>query len=140
MRGPSVPWSQVRAGGDVPVAPLLPEAPLPAVPVPATTAPPEAARAAPPEAAAAPPEAAWAAPAEVGPHGPPLQRQTADTLTSDLLLPGKRATPDGGWRRTVYRATGGLVRVGESAASMRRRDLVAGCARRSRAGTTGSRC
>ena len=53
-----------------------------------------------------------------------MQRQTADTLTSDLLLPGKRATPDGGWRRTVYRATGGLVRVGESAASMRRRELV----------------
>jgi MinD-like ATPase involved in chromosome partitioning or flagellar assembly len=45
-------------------------------------------------------------------------------LTSDLLLPGKRATPDGGWRRTVYRATGGLVHVGESPASMRRRDLV----------------
>src|SRR6201996_2532827 len=41
-----------------------------------------------------------------------------------MLLPGKRATPDGGWRRTVYRATGGLVRVGESSASMRRRDLV----------------
>jgi MinD-like ATPase involved in chromosome partitioning or flagellar assembly len=54
----------------------------------------------------------------------PGQRHTADTLTSDLLLPGKRATPDGGWRRTVYRATGGLVRVGESAASMYRRDLI----------------
>ena len=125
MRGPSVPWSQVRAGSDVPVAPLLPEAALPAVPVPATMAPPGLARAAPPEAAsAAPPEAAWAAPAGVGTHGPPLQRQSADTLTSELLLPGKRATPDGGWRRTVYRATGGLVHIGESAASMRRRELV----------------
>jgi MinD-like ATPase involved in chromosome partitioning or flagellar assembly len=141
LRGPSVPWSQVRVGSDVPVAPLLPEAPWPEAPPPATTAPPEAARAAPPEAAsaappaaarAAPSEAAWAAlpaaaraaPSEVGPPGPPVQRQTAETLTSDLLLPGKRATPDGGWRRTVYRATGGLVHVGESAASMRRRELV----------------
>jgi MinD-like ATPase involved in chromosome partitioning or flagellar assembly len=51
-------------------------------------------------------------------------RPTSDALTSDLLLPGKRATPDGGWRRTVFRATGGLVRVSESGASMRRRDLV----------------
>ena len=58
------------------------------------------------------------------PPGATGQRPTADTLTSDLLLPGKRATPDGGWRRTVYRATGGLVRVGESAASLQRRELV----------------
>ena len=101
LRGPSVPWSQVRVGTDVPVAAPLPGAPSPAAPLPATTAP-----------------------SEVGPPAPPAQRQTADTLTSDLLLPGKRATPDGGWRRTVYRATGGLVHVGESAASMRRRELV----------------
>jgi MinD-like ATPase involved in chromosome partitioning or flagellar assembly len=40
------------------------------------------------------------------------------------LLPGRRAAPDGGWRQAVYRATGGLVRVSESAASLRRRDLV----------------
>jgi MinD-like ATPase involved in chromosome partitioning or flagellar assembly len=137
LRGPSVPWSQVRVGGDVPAAPLLPEAPFPAVPPPAVPPPavplpavPPRARTAPPEAAwAAPPEAAsgappWAEPPEVRPPGPPAQRQTADALTSDLLLPGKRATPDGGWRRTVYRATGGLVHVGESAASMRRRELV----------------
>jgi MinD-like ATPase involved in chromosome partitioning or flagellar assembly len=45
-------------------------------------------------------------------------------LTSDLLLPGRRAAPDGGWREAVYRATGGLVRVGESPESGRRRDLV----------------
>jgi MinD-like ATPase involved in chromosome partitioning or flagellar assembly len=56
--------------------------------------------------------------------GVPSPRQTADALTSDVLLPGRRATPDGGWRRTVYRASGGLIRVGESAASMHRRDLI----------------
>jgi MinD-like ATPase involved in chromosome partitioning or flagellar assembly len=106
LRGPSVPWSQVRAGGDVPVATPLPTA----VPTPAAVPPP-------------------AVPPEFGPAGGPGRRQTSDTLTSDtltsdLLLPGKRATPDGGWRRTVFRATGGLVHVGESAASMRRRELV----------------
>ena len=145
LRGPSVPWSEVRVGTDLPVAaplppvplppaPLppapppqtpLPGAPLPATTVPATTGPPDAAWTAPRQAvSAAPPEAAWATPPEVGPFGQAAQRQTADTLTSDLLLPGKRATPDGGWRRTVYRATGGLVHVGESAASLRRRELI----------------
>ena len=125
LRGPSVPWSQVRVGSDVPAAPLLPVAPWPDAPMPATTVRPDAARTAPSEAvSAAPPAAARAAPSEVGPPGPAVQRQTADMLTSDLLLPGKRATPDGGWRRTVYRATGGLVRVGESAASMQRRELI----------------
>ena len=54
---------------------------------------------------------------------PPV-RQTADSLTADMLLHGKRAAPGVGWRRTVYRASGGLIRVGESAASLRRRDLV----------------
>ena len=119
LRGPLVPWSQVRVGSDVPVAAPLPMTPLPATPLPATTVPATTL-----PATTVPPEAARAAPPEVGPPGPALQRQTADTLTSDLLLPGKRATPDGGWRRTVYRATGGLVRVGESAASMQRRELV----------------
>jgi MinD-like ATPase involved in chromosome partitioning or flagellar assembly len=56
---------------------------------------------------------------------PAPEALTSEALTSDLLLPGKRATPDGGWRRTVYRATGGLVRIGESSASLRRRDLIA---------------
>jgi MinD-like ATPase involved in chromosome partitioning or flagellar assembly len=99
MRGPSVPWSQVRVGGDVPVAAPLPPAPP----------------------AAAPTE--WA-PGDFGQADAQRVRPNADTLTSDLLLPGKRATPDGGWRRTVYRATGGLVHIGESAASMHRRELI----------------
>jgi MinD-like ATPase involved in chromosome partitioning or flagellar assembly len=112
LRGPSVPWSQVRVGNDVPVPaplPMVPEHPVPS-----------------PEVAPAPPSraAAHRAPLEAGPAADPGPRPTAETLTSDLLLPGKRATPDGGWRRTVYRATGGLVRVGESAASIQRRDLV----------------
>jgi MinD-like ATPase involved in chromosome partitioning or flagellar assembly len=101
LHGPSVPWSEVRAAAD---------------------------HEAPPEPLAAPPTPR----AHAAPAGPPVttppeelaQRPTSDVLTSDLLLPGKRATPDGGWRRAVYRATGGLIRVDESPASVRRRDLV----------------
>jgi MinD-like ATPase involved in chromosome partitioning or flagellar assembly len=58
-----------------------------------------------------------------GSSTPPV-RETADSLTADLLLHGKRPPPGPGWRRTVYRATGGLVRVGESSVNLRRRDLV----------------
>jgi MinD-like ATPase involved in chromosome partitioning or flagellar assembly len=96
-QGPSVPWSQVRAEADLAAAGEPLAAP------PALAPPPPAS---PVAAAAAPP------------------RETSQTLTSDLLLPGKRATPDGGWRRTVYRASGGLIHVGESTASLQRRDLV----------------
>jgi MinD-like ATPase involved in chromosome partitioning or flagellar assembly len=51
-------------------------------------------------------------------------RETADSLTSEALLPGKRAVPASGWRRALYKASGGLVRVGESAAAQRRRELM----------------
>ena len=52
------------------------------------------------------------------------ERETSDSLTTESLLHGKRAAPGSGWRRRVYRATGGLLRFGESAAEMRRRDLI----------------
>ena len=101
LRGPSVPWSEVRAAADH-----------------------EAAG----ESLAAPPSlrehAADTARTALTPPVGVAQRPTAETLTPDLLLPGKRATPNGGWRRTVYRATGGLIHIGESPASMRRHDLV----------------
>jgi len=97
LRGPAVPWSEVRAGTDYRAA-SEPLAAPPAVREPV------------------------ADPTRAASDVPP--RETADTLTSDLLLPGKRATPDGGWRRTVYRASGGLIHIGESAESLRRRELV----------------
>ena len=52
------------------------------------------------------------------------EHETADSLTAEALLHGKRPAPGSGWRRTVFRATGGLVRVGESASSQRRRELI----------------
>jgi MinD-like ATPase involved in chromosome partitioning or flagellar assembly len=102
LHGPSVAWSEVRAAADHDAG----GGPLAAPP----TLQPHAADDG--QAVVTPP------PEETA------QRPTSEVLTSDLLLPGKRATPDGGWRRTVYRATGGLVRVGESPASKHRRDLV----------------
>jgi MinD-like ATPase involved in chromosome partitioning or flagellar assembly len=55
----------------------------------------------------------------------PSQPATADSLTTDLLLPGRHKAPVGGWRRAVFRVTGGLVRPPESAAQRRRRELIA---------------
>jgi MinD-like ATPase involved in chromosome partitioning or flagellar assembly len=52
------------------------------------------------------------------------ERETADSLTAEALLHGKRAAPGSGWRRTLFKATGGLVHVGESASEQRRRELM----------------
>jgi MinD-like ATPase involved in chromosome partitioning or flagellar assembly len=59
-------------------------------------------------------------------HGEPPQWQaeSADSLTADLLLPGRHAAPPPGWRRALYQVTGGLVRAPQSAADRRRKDLV----------------
>jgi MinD-like ATPase involved in chromosome partitioning or flagellar assembly len=50
--------------------------------------------------------------------------ETADDLTDEALLPGKRRAPGAGWRRVVYKTSGGLIRPRESAEVLRRRDLV----------------
>ncbi len=50
--------------------------------------------------------------------------ETASSLTTDLLLPGRHAARPGGWRRALYYATGGLVRAPASAAEVRRRELI----------------
>jgi len=101
LHGPSVPWSEVRAAADYQAMG---------------------------EPLAAPPSLDERAANTAGPvEEPPreaTQRPTSAVLTSDLLLPGKRVTPDDGWRRTLYRATGGLVHIGESSESMYRRDLI----------------
>jgi MinD-like ATPase involved in chromosome partitioning or flagellar assembly len=53
---------------------------------------------------------------------PPTSAETSDSLTMESLRHGKH--PGSGWRYRVYRLTGGLLRVGESTADMRRRDLI----------------
>ena len=63
-------------------------------------------------------------PGPLPPPSPP-RTVTADSLTADLLLPGRHKAPPGGWRRAIFEATGGLVRAPESAAQRRCRDLTA---------------
>jgi MinD-like ATPase involved in chromosome partitioning or flagellar assembly len=55
---------------------------------------------------------------------PQRQAESADSLTADVLLPGRHAAPPSGWRRALYQVTGGLVRAPQSAADRRRKDLV----------------
>jgi MinD-like ATPase involved in chromosome partitioning or flagellar assembly len=55
---------------------------------------------------------------------PQAPAETSDSLTAESLLHGKRPASASGWRHRVYRVTGGLIRLGESAADMRRRDLI----------------
>jgi MinD-like ATPase involved in chromosome partitioning or flagellar assembly len=51
--------------------------------------------------------------------------ETADDLTAEALLHGKRHAPGGGWRRALFKSSGGLIHPRESADSVRRRDLIA---------------
>jgi MinD-like ATPase involved in chromosome partitioning or flagellar assembly len=59
------------------------------------------------------------------PASPPSRTVTADSLTTDLLLPGRHKAPVGGWRRAIFKVTGGLVLAPESGAERRRRALIA---------------
>jgi len=51
--------------------------------------------------------------------------QTADSLSADVLLRGRRHAPAGGWRRAVYKASGGVIHPGESPQELRKRELLA---------------
>ncbi len=63
-----------------------------------------------------------------GGRGDPPRLQEAaestESLTPEFLLPGRRRAPSPGWRRVLYQASAGLIRVPESAAELRRRDMV----------------
>ncbi|WP_242454309.1 AAA family ATPase [Bailinhaonella thermotolerans] len=50
--------------------------------------------------------------------------QTADSLDPMTLLRDRPTPPSTGWRRLVYRASGGLIRPGESPVQLRRRELI----------------
>ncbi|MDX6333326.1 MAG: hypothetical protein QOG05_666, partial [Streptosporangiaceae bacterium] len=107
----------------------------PAPPAAGSWPPPELPRAgqgaptplAPPPQPPAPPVPQTQPQAQPGPLPAPAPPRTvtADSLTSDLLLPGRHKAPSGGWRRAIFEVTGGLVRAPESAAERRRRELTA---------------
>jgi MinD-like ATPase involved in chromosome partitioning or flagellar assembly len=65
------------------------------------------------------PEAAGAAPVSARAAAGPTEN-----LTPEYLLPGRRRAPSPGWRRVIYQATGGLMRVPSSGAELRRRDMI----------------
>ena len=61
------------------------------------------------------------------PRGEPphwRRAETADSLTVGLLLRDRPAPPPPGWRRAVYRATGGLINPQQSAVERHRRELI----------------
>jgi len=51
-------------------------------------------------------------------------RPTAESLDPQVLLKGRRNVPTSGWRRWVYKATGGWIKPGEPAEVRRRRELM----------------
>jgi MinD-like ATPase involved in chromosome partitioning or flagellar assembly len=63
----------------------------------------------------------WVSPGRAAPQA---SAETSDSLTAESLLHTKRSASGSGWRHRIFRATGGLLRLGESAADMRRRDLI----------------
>ncbi|SDK75594.1 MinD/ParA family ATP-binding protein [Nonomuraea jiangxiensis] len=76
---------------------------------------------------AAPPARRRPAPIPVfaAPPRPPVTgRPTADSLDPETLLRGRRNAPAKGWRRLVYRASGGWIKPGEAPEVRRRRQLM----------------
>ncbi|MEV4217282.1 AAA family ATPase [Nonomuraea sp. NPDC049725] len=68
------------------------------------------------------------APAPVfnAPPKPPVTgRPTADSLDPETLLRGRRNAPSKGWRRLIYKASGGWIKPGEPPEVRRRRALMA---------------
>ncbi|MEU9832222.1 MinD/ParA family protein [Streptosporangium sp. NPDC048047] len=59
------------------------------------------------------------------PHGPAEQFQDAIPLTAEHLLTNRRPEPAGGWRRLVWRLSGGRITPSESSAELERRTLMA---------------
>jgi MinD-like ATPase involved in chromosome partitioning or flagellar assembly len=55
---------------------------------------------------------------------PRAATDAADHLTPELLLPGRRRAPAPGWRRLIFQATGGVLRVPLSAAELRRQEMI----------------
>src|SRR5262249_56942942 len=49
-------------------------------------------------------------------HRPAWQAESADSLTTDPLLPGRHAAPSAGWRGALLRIPGGPVRAPPAAA------------------------
>ncbi|MFC7591110.1 AAA family ATPase [Nonomuraea antimicrobica] len=60
----------------------------------------------------------------VQPRPPVTGRPTAESLDPESLLRGRRNAPSKGWRRVVYKASGGWIKPGEPPEVRRRRELI----------------
>ncbi|WP_246267208.1 AAA family ATPase [Nonomuraea typhae] len=89
----------------------------PPAPAPAYTEPAPAER---PRRRSAAPIPVFTAP----PRPPVSGKPTADSLDPESLLRGRRNAPSKGWRRLVYKASGGWIKPGEPAEVRRRRELL----------------
>ncbi|WP_228010922.1 MinD/ParA family ATP-binding protein [Nonomuraea phyllanthi] len=58
------------------------------------------------------------------PRPPVTGRPTAESLDPEYLLRGRRNAPSKGWRRMVYKASGGWIKPGEPPEVRRRRELM----------------
>ncbi len=58
------------------------------------------------------------------PRAPVAGRPNADSLDPESLLRGRRNAPSKGWRRLVYKASGGWIKPGEPPEVRRRRELL----------------
>jgi MinD-like ATPase involved in chromosome partitioning or flagellar assembly len=70
----------------------------------------------------------WPAPGygqEGGPPPPPPPGSYADRIRADELMPPRRTPPSRGWRLALYKATFGLVNLGQSPDEIRQAELEA---------------
>lgn len=58
------------------------------------------------------------------PRPPVTGRPTAESLDPETLLRGRRNAPAKGWRRVIYKASGGWIKPGEAPEVRRRRELL----------------
>ncbi|MFI6602951.1 AAA family ATPase [Nonomuraea sp. NPDC050536] len=116
--------SEPESGPALADAPSEPEAapePAESWAAPAVVEPPRVAEPEPPAPRRRPaPVPVFSAP----PRPPVTGRPTADSLDPESLLRGRRNAPSKGWRRLVYKASGGWIKPGEPPEVRRRRELV----------------
>ena len=81
---------------------------------------------APPPPSAGPPTQPWKAPGygpEAASPPPPPPVSYADRIRADDLVPSRKVPPSRGWRYAVYKATFGMVNLGQSPEEIRQAEL-----------------
>ncbi|NUW44355.1 AAA family ATPase [Nonomuraea rhodomycinica] len=122
---PAPDRSRPPAASQTPAASQPPTASQP----PVQRAEPPVQRAEPPVQRAEPPAPRPRRPAPVpvfsaSPRPPVTGKPTAESLDPETLLRGRRNAPSKGWRRLIYKASGGWIKPGEPPEVRRRRELL----------------